>query len=79
MGMCIVDVHRLFCNLQNERYTDVDILEFSDLICKKLVVGQGGNTRDWLLYMEQISRILLFWSRYLIKMENAVLLFLILW
>jgi hypothetical protein len=31
-------MHRLYCNLQNERYTDMDILEFSDLICKKLVV-----------------------------------------
>jgi hypothetical protein len=38
MGMCIVDMHHLFHNLRNERYTDVDILEFSDLICTKLVV-----------------------------------------
>ena len=36
LGMCIVDMHRLYRNLRNERYTDVDILEFSDLLCKGL-------------------------------------------
>jgi hypothetical protein len=37
MGMCIVDMHRLYHNIKNERYSDVDILEFSDMICKDLV------------------------------------------
>jgi hypothetical protein len=36
--MSIVDMHSLLCNLQNERYTDRDILEFSVLIFNKLVV-----------------------------------------
>jgi len=38
MGMCIIDMHRLYRNKLNEKYSDVDILEFSDLICKKLIV-----------------------------------------
>jgi hypothetical protein len=38
MGMCIVDMHRLYRSIQNNKYKDMDILEFSDLICKKLSV-----------------------------------------
>jgi len=38
MGMCIVDMHRLYRNKLNDKYSDIDILEFSDLICKKLIV-----------------------------------------
>jgi hypothetical protein len=35
MGMCIVDMHMLYWNKLNEKYSDVDMLKFSDLICKK--------------------------------------------
>jgi len=38
LGMSIVDMHRLYRNVRNERYTEVDVLEFSDLICKKLTL-----------------------------------------
>jgi hypothetical protein len=38
LGMSIVDMHRLYRNKRNETYSEVDILEFSDLICKKLTV-----------------------------------------
>jgi hypothetical protein len=38
IGMCVVDMHRMYRNILHERYVDVDVLEFSDLICKKLVV-----------------------------------------
>jgi len=36
--MCIVDMHRLYRNIYNKAYTDIDILQFSDLLCKKLTV-----------------------------------------
>jgi hypothetical protein len=32
LGMCIVDMHRLYRNLINEAFLEVDILEFSDMI-----------------------------------------------
>jgi hypothetical protein len=38
MGMWIVDVHQIYSNLWNKRYTYVDVLEFSDFICMKLVI-----------------------------------------
>jgi hypothetical protein len=38
LGMSVADMHHLYCNKWNERYCEVDILEFSDLICKKLTV-----------------------------------------
>ncbi len=37
LGMCVVDMHRIYRNLKNERYSDIDVLEFSDMICKSLV------------------------------------------
>jgi hypothetical protein len=44
MGMCIVDMHRLYRNVRNEHYLDMDILEFSDLLCKKLTVRSRRQT-----------------------------------
>ena len=38
LGMCIVDMHQLYHNLGNEKYNEIDILEYSDMICKKLMV-----------------------------------------
>jgi len=32
LGMCVVDMHQIYRNLKNERYHDVDVLEFSDII-----------------------------------------------
>jgi len=37
IGMSLVDMHRLYRNVQNAKYSDVDILEFSDFVCKKLL------------------------------------------
>jgi hypothetical protein len=37
MGMCIVDMHRLYCNKRGEYFSDIDVLEFSDMVCKSLV------------------------------------------
>ena len=36
VGMCMVDLHQLYCNLQPQQYRDMDIIQFSDLLCKKL-------------------------------------------
>lgn len=36
IGVCIVDLHRLFRNLNHDHFKEVDILQFSDLLCKKL-------------------------------------------
>jgi hypothetical protein len=37
LGMCVVDMHRIYQNLRNERYRDVDVLGFLDMICKSLM------------------------------------------
>ena len=44
LGMSIVDMHRLYRNLRNEAFIEVDILEFSDMICKKLTVRSRRQT-----------------------------------
>jgi hypothetical protein len=44
LGMCIVDMHRLYRNLINEAFLEVDILEFSDMICRKLTVRSSRQT-----------------------------------
>jgi hypothetical protein len=36
VGMCIVDMHHLYRNLRPSDYQEMDILQFSDIICKKL-------------------------------------------
>ena len=38
LGMCIVDMHRLYRNIYKKAYTDIDILQFSNLLCKELTV-----------------------------------------
>jgi hypothetical protein len=43
--MCIVDMYWLYWNKMNERYSDVDILEFSDLICINLTVSSRRQNR----------------------------------
>jgi hypothetical protein len=60
--MSIVDMHCLYCNVRNERYTEVDVLEFSDLICKKLMLRPkrqnellGRTTVDNHSILERIS------------------------
>jgi hypothetical protein len=42
--MCIVDMHRLYRNLRNEAFLEVDILEFSNMICRKLTVRSRRQT-----------------------------------
>jgi hypothetical protein len=37
MGMCVMDMHRIYRNIKNVPFADIDILEFSDMICKGLV------------------------------------------
>jgi hypothetical protein len=37
MGMCVVDMHQIYHNIRNEPFADIDILEFSDMICKGFV------------------------------------------
>jgi hypothetical protein len=57
MGMCIVDMHRLYRNKLNDKYSDIDILEFSDLICKKLIVrSRRQNGRLALLEKQNTSK-----------------------
>jgi hypothetical protein len=36
VGMCVVDLHRLFRNLDRDHFKDVDVLQFSDLLCKNI-------------------------------------------
>jgi hypothetical protein len=43
VGMCVVDMHRLYHNLRPSEYQEMDILQFSDVICKKL------KPRNWRL------------------------------
>jgi hypothetical protein len=43
VGMCVVDMHRLYRNLRPSEYQEMDILQFSDVICKKL------KPRNWRL------------------------------
>jgi hypothetical protein len=38
LGMSIVDMHRFYRNLKNAEFIEVDVLEFSDMFCKKLTV-----------------------------------------
>jgi hypothetical protein len=44
LGMCVVDMHRLYRNLRNEEFQQVDILEFSDMLCKKLTMRSSRQT-----------------------------------
>ena len=38
LGMCIVDMHHLYRKLRNKKCNEIHILEFSDMLCKKLTV-----------------------------------------
>ena len=37
IGMCLVDMHRIYRNKKKGYYSDIDIIEFSDYVCKHLV------------------------------------------
>ncbi len=37
IGMCIVDLHRMYRNKKRGHYSEIDVLEFSDYVCKNLV------------------------------------------
>lgn len=37
IGMCLVDMHRIYRNKKRGYYSDIDILEFSYYVCKQLV------------------------------------------
>ncbi len=37
IGMSLFDIHRLYHNANNAAYSEEDILEFSDYVCKKLL------------------------------------------
>jgi hypothetical protein len=36
VGMSVVDMHRIYCNVRASEFNEMDILQFSDFICKKL-------------------------------------------
>ncbi len=42
----IAIIHRLYQNLSNKAFLEVDILEFSDMICKKLTVHHKKANRE---------------------------------
>jgi hypothetical protein len=37
IGMCLMDMHRIYRNKKRSYYSDIDILKFSDYVCKQLV------------------------------------------
>jgi len=36
VGMCVIDMHRLYRNLRTSQFQEMDIMQFSDFICKNL-------------------------------------------
>lgn len=36
VGMCVIDMHRLYRNLRTSQFQEMDIIQFSDFICKNL-------------------------------------------